>query len=59
MTCTALIAGPAAEPLGLKLFGPVARLLTAYLEAANARADYAERIRDEEARYRVTCLPVS
>jgi len=71
MTCTALIAGPAAEPLGLKLFGPVAwlllpipigvtaRLLTAYLEAASARADYAERIRDEEARHRVTCLPVS
>ena len=46
MTCTALIAGPAAEPLGLKLFGPApwlllpipigvtARLLAAYLEAA-------------------------
>jgi hypothetical protein len=59
MTCTALIAGPAAEPLGLTLFGPVAwlrlpipigvtaRLLTACLEAANARADYAERIRDK------------
>jgi hypothetical protein len=71
MTCTALIAGPAAEPLGLTLFGPVAwlrlpipigvtaRLLTACLEAASARADYAERIGDEEARHRVTCLPVS
>jgi hypothetical protein len=61
MTCTALIAGPAAEPLGLKPFGPVAwllptpigvtaRLLSAYLKAASARADYAERIRDEDAR---------
>jgi hypothetical protein len=50
MTCTALIAGPAAEPLGLALFDPVAwllpipigmtaRLLTAYLKAASARAD--------------------
>jgi signal transduction histidine kinase len=66
VTCTALIAGPAVEPLGLKLFGPVAwlllpipigvaaRLRTAYLEAANARAEYAERTREEEARHRVT-----
>jgi hypothetical protein len=71
MTCTALIAGPAAEPLGLTLFGPAAwlllpipigvtaRLLTACLEAASARADDAERFRDEDARHRVTCLPVS
>ena len=66
VTCTALIAGPATEPLGLKLFGPVAwlllpipigftaRLRTAYLEAANTRAEYAEQTRDEEARHRVT-----
>jgi hypothetical protein len=39
--------------------GVTTQLLTAYLEAANARADYAERFRDEEARHRVTCLPVS
>ena len=39
--------------------GVTARLLTAYLEAVSARADYAERIRDEQARHRVTCLPVS
>ena len=70
MTCTALIAGPAAQPPGLTLFGPAAwlllpipigvtaRLLTAYLEAANAGADYAERICDEEARHRVACVPV-
>jgi len=71
MTYTALIAGPAAEPLGLTPFGPVAwlllpipigvtaRLLTACLEAASARTDYAERIRGEEPRHLVTCLPVS
>jgi hypothetical protein len=39
--------------------GVTARLLTACLEAASARADYAERIGDEEAWHRVTCLPVS
>jgi hypothetical protein len=36
-----------------------ARLLTACLEAASARTDYAERIRGEEPRHLVTCLPVS
>src|SRR5258708_23820422 len=33
--------------------GITARLRSAYLEAANARAEYAERTREEEARHRV------
>jgi hypothetical protein len=33
--------------------GRAARLRLAYLEAANARAEYAERTREEEARHRV------
>ncbi|MPY60682.1 sensor histidine kinase [Streptomyces spongiae] len=63
---TALLVGPAEEPLVLKLIGPVAwlllptslgtaaRLRTAYLEAVRARAEHAERTREEEARHRVT-----
>lgn len=54
------------EPLALKLFGPAAwlllptalgtmtRLRRAYLEAVRARAEDAERTREEEARHRVT-----
>ncbi|WP_329331311.1 sensor histidine kinase [Streptomyces sp. NBC_00663] len=66
LTCTALIAGPAYEPLVVKLLGPafwlllptsagtVNRLHRACLEAERARAEHAERVRDEEARRRVT-----
>jgi signal transduction histidine kinase len=62
----ALIAGPGDEPLVLKLLGPAAwlllptslgtvtRLRGAYLEAVQARAEHAERTREEEARRRVT-----
>ncbi|KOU70679.1 histidine kinase [Streptomyces sp. MMG1533] len=62
----ALIAGPGNEPLVLKLLGPAAwlllptslgtvtRLRGAYLEAVQARAEHAERTREEEARRRVT-----
>jgi signal transduction histidine kinase len=61
-----LISGPGDEPLVLKLLGPVAwlllptslgtvtRLRGAYLEAVQARAEHAERTREEEARRRVT-----
>jgi signal transduction histidine kinase len=60
-----LIAGPYDEPLVLKLIGPAAwlllptslgtmtRLRGAYLEAVQARAEHAERTREEEARRRV------
>ncbi|MEV0636237.1 histidine kinase [Streptomyces sp. NPDC050619] len=60
-----LLAGPGEEPLVLKLIGPaawlllptslgtVARLRGAYLEAVQARAEHAERTREEEARRRV------
>ncbi|MGQ4387730.1 sensor histidine kinase [Streptomyces sp. SAS_270] len=63
---TALLAGPDDEPLVLKLLGPafwlllptslgtVTRLRAAYLEAVQARAEHAERTREEEARHRVT-----
>ncbi|MCD7443210.1 sensor histidine kinase [Streptomyces lincolnensis] len=63
---TALIAGPAHEPLILKLIGPAAwlllptslgtasRLRAAHLEAVQARAEHAERSREQEARNRVT-----
>ncbi|WP_329274490.1 sensor histidine kinase [Streptomyces sp. NBC_01451] len=63
---TALIVGPAGEPLVLKLVGPAAwlllptslgtanRLRGAYLEAVRARAENAEHTREEEARRRVT-----
>ncbi|MFF0014196.1 sensor histidine kinase [Streptomyces sp. NPDC005374] len=62
----ALLAGPGDEPLVLKLIGPTAwlllpvalgtsaRLRGAYLEAVRARAEHAERTREEEARHRVT-----
>jgi signal transduction histidine kinase len=62
----AVAAGPGDEPLILKLLGPVAwlllpialgtttRLRGAYLEAVQARAEHAERTREEEARHRVT-----
>ncbi|NEA62883.1 histidine kinase [Streptomyces sp. SID12488] len=65
MVGTALFVGPAGEPLVLKLVGPAAWLLlptslgTAtrlrgdYLEAVRARAEHAERTREEEARRRV------
>ncbi|MEU9171190.1 histidine kinase [Streptomyces sp. NPDC048420] len=61
-----LLAGPRDEPLVLKLLEPAAwlllpvalgtttRLRGAYLEAVQARAEHAERTRDEEARHRVT-----
>ncbi|MDT7846722.1 sensor histidine kinase [Streptomyces justiciae] len=66
LTSTALIAGPAYGPLVVKLLGPafwlllptsagtVNRLHRACLEAERARAEHAERVRDEEARHRVT-----
>ncbi|WP_327316535.1 sensor histidine kinase [Streptomyces sp. NBC_01235] len=63
---TGLAAGPAGEPLVLKLLGPTAwlllptslgtvtRLRAAYLDAVRARAEHAERTREEETRRRVT-----
>ncbi|NEA99343.1 sensor histidine kinase [Streptomyces sp. SID13726] len=66
LVSAAFLAGPAGEPLILKLFGPAAwlllptalgtmtRLRRAYLEAVRARAEDAERTREEEARHRVT-----
>ncbi|MFF7645176.1 histidine kinase [Streptomyces canus] len=63
---TALIAGPADEPLILKLIGPAAwlllptslgtasRLRAAHLKAVRDRAEHAERTREQEARHRVT-----
>jgi signal transduction histidine kinase len=65
LVCTAVIASPNGEPLAQETIGtaawlllPVAlgitaRLRAAYLQAANARAEYAERTREEEARHRV------
>jgi len=64
LVCTALIASPhgdlALETAGTAAWlllpvalGITARLRAAYLEAANARAEYAERTREEEARRRV------
>ncbi|MFF3378554.1 sensor histidine kinase [Streptomyces sp. NPDC002680] len=62
---TGLFVGPAGEPLILKLGGPAAwlllptslgtvtRLRGAYLEAVQARAEHAERTREEEALRRV------
>ncbi|MFF3660095.1 sensor histidine kinase [Streptomyces olivochromogenes] len=62
---TELIAGPADRPLDLKTVGPAAwvlmptalgsavRLRRAYLDAVRARAEHAERTREEEARRRV------
>ncbi|WP_131747117.1 sensor histidine kinase [Frankia sp. Cppng1_Ct_nod] len=63
---TALIASPANRPIDLKTIGPTAwvllpaalgnsvRLGRAYVEAVKARAEHAERTREEEARHRVT-----
>jgi signal transduction histidine kinase len=65
LVCTALIASPTGEGLGQEIIGtaawlllPVplgitARLRAAYMEAANARAEYAEKTREDEARQRV------
>ncbi|MFE2519015.1 sensor histidine kinase [Streptomyces mirabilis] len=62
---TEVIAGPADRPLDLKTVGPAAwvlmptalgsavRLRRAYLDAVRARAEHAERTREEEARRRV------
>lgn len=62
---TTLVFDPYDEPLSLKLLGPAAwlllptalgtmtRLRGAYLEAVQARAEHAERTREEEARRRV------
>jgi signal transduction histidine kinase len=63
--CAALIASPAGEPLPMEIIGtpawlllPVAlgrasQLRLAYLAAAHARAEYAEKTKEEEARHRV------
>lgn len=60
-----VIGGPSGESLALMVIGPIAYLLlpaalgytalfrTAYLDSVRARAEYAERTREEEARYRV------
>ncbi|WP_405886038.1 sensor histidine kinase [Streptomyces sp. NBC_01136] len=62
---TALISDPYHHPFSLKTVGPAfwvlmpiawgtaTRLRSAYLEAVQARAEYAERTREEEARQRV------
>ena len=47
------VIGPAALLLLPTALGTVARLRRAYLEAVQARADHAERTREEEARHRV------
>ncbi|MFJ9632522.1 sensor histidine kinase [Streptomyces sp. NPDC101175] len=66
LVATGLVSGPHGEPLVLKLLGPVfwlllptslgtsTRLRAAYLEAVRARAEHAERTREQEARHRVT-----
>ncbi|GAA1962664.1 sensor histidine kinase [Kitasatospora viridis] len=63
---TALLAGPTGGSVELKTVGPAAwlllavaigtatRLNAAYLEAVEARAEHAERTREEEARHRVS-----
>jgi signal transduction histidine kinase len=55
VVCTASLAGPVAESLGLKVFGPQAWLLLPTLlgVAARGRSDYQNRAREEEARHRV------
>jgi signal transduction histidine kinase len=65
LVVTAMAAGPAAEPLVLKTIAPaawlllptslgtVARMRSEYLEAAQTRAEQAERTREEVARHRV------
>jgi signal transduction histidine kinase len=54
--CTAQLAGPVAESLGLKVLGPQAWLLLPTLLglAARGRTEYQDRAREEEARHRVT-----
>jgi len=66
LATTGLLAGPGDVSVVLKLIGPAAwlllptalgnarRLYVAYLEAVQARAEHAERTREEEARRRVT-----
>jgi signal transduction histidine kinase len=55
VTVTAVVAGPAAESVGLKVLGPQAWLLLPALAglAVGSRAQYEARARDEEARHRV------
>ncbi|TDT98332.1 signal transduction histidine kinase [Streptomyces sp. 846.5] len=65
LVVTAIAAGPADEPLVLKTIAPaawlllptslgtVARMRSEYLEAAQTRAEQAERTREEVARHRV------
>ncbi|WP_151481793.1 sensor histidine kinase [Streptomyces albicerus] len=65
LVTTALISDPYDHPLALKTIGPAAwivmpiawgtavRLRVAYLKAVQARAEHAERTREEEARHRV------
>jgi signal transduction histidine kinase len=55
VTLTALVAGPVAESIGLKVLGPQAWLLLPALAglAASSRSQYEARARDEEARHRV------
>jgi signal transduction histidine kinase len=66
LVCTALIASSTAEPLGMEVVGTIAWLLLpaalggvaqlrqTHLDAAHARAEYAERTREDEARHRVS-----
>ncbi|MGW3646147.1 sensor histidine kinase [Streptomyces sp. NPDC000878] len=66
LVATATILDPVDHPLVLKTVAPIAYVLVpvatgssrrmrhAYLEAVHARAEHAERTRDEEARHRVT-----
>jgi signal transduction histidine kinase len=55
VACTAQLAGPAAESLGLKLLGPQAWLLLPALlgMAARGRSEFQIRAREEEARHRI------
>ncbi|MFC9246258.1 sensor histidine kinase [Streptomyces sp. NPDC057136] len=65
LAATALIADPVNHPFALKTLNPVAwvllppvygtaiRMRRAYLKAVEARAEFAERTREEEARHRV------
>ena len=50
VSCTALVAGPAAESVGLKVFGPQAWLLLPVLAGVvvSSRARYEARARDDE-----------
>ncbi|MFE6820960.1 sensor histidine kinase [Streptomyces sp. NPDC057690] len=65
VVCTDLLLGPGGHPVVLSLVNPVAwaflpaalgsyvRMRRAYVAEAHARAEYAERTREDEARYRV------